>query len=184
MGMVWRILAVICLLFCGGFASYQGGKMISNGYKSRDWPAVQGQVVESRVDSRTVTKTSDGKRRTMTEYRAVIRYEYSVGGMNYTGDRLTVERTGYSGKNRGAAENAIKAYPTGSVVFVYYDPNNPAEAVLKPRAAGPAAWVLVAAGPGLLVAAILVAFRRHRRPMLGNVAMRAPSSPAAAEPTL
>ena len=180
-GIVWRVILVVCLVAGGGFASYQGGKMIGNGFKSRNWPATQGRVVESSVDTRTVTKTSNNKRRTTTEYRATIRYEYVVNSTTYTNDRITVERPGYSGKDRGAAENSARAYPTGSAVTVYYDPRNPATAVLRTGAAGPASWILLALGPIFLVVALLVALRRSPLRLSGRIPLRGPSQ--ATEPS-
>lgn len=164
-----RVFLVVALLLIGGFATYQGGRMIANGFKSRDWLATEGRVVQSRVDTATANRTSGGLRRNTTEYRATIRYEYNVGGVAYTGDRITVERTGYSGQNRGAAENAIRDYASGTAVTVYYDPRDPATAVLRPGIAGPAAWLLLAAGPILLVSSLWAAFRaRSRRGMPGR----------------
>jgi hypothetical protein len=174
-GILWRVILVVCLVAGGGFASYQGGKMISNGYQSRNWPAVQGRVVQSSVDTHTVTKTSNNKRRTTTEYRATIRYEYAVNGVTYTNDRITVERTGYSGKNRGAAENSARAYPSGSSVTVHYDPRNPATAVLQTGAAGPASWILPALGPIFLVVALFIALRRSPLRLSGRLPLRGPS---------
>lgn len=180
MGLLWRVVLATALVLGGGFAAYQGGKLIANGFKSRGYAATQGRVVQSRVDSERVTGTSGGKRRTTTEYRATIRYEYTVAGATYTGDRLTVERTGYSGKDRGAAERSAAAYPTGTAVTVYYDPRHPATAVLKPGLAGPAAWLLFAAGPAMLVAAGWLLLRLRRRPTPVSAAP-VPYRPSAAE---
>lgn len=70
-----------------------------------------------------------------TMYRAAVTYVYTVNGAQYTSDRLAIG-TGLGYGSPAIAEREVAKYPAGSMVQVYYNPNNPAEAVLETRAQG------------------------------------------------
>jgi len=80
------------------------------------WPEATGMVTQSAVE------VDDG-------YEVRVVYEYSVNGVGYSGSRIQFgSQTSYLRKGR--AEAAVSRYPVNSHVTVYYDPENPAEAVL------------------------------------------------------
>jgi len=58
------------------------------------------------------------------------RHLYLDGGTTYSGDRICFGRT-YSGGKRSLAKKVADSYPRGKKVTVYYDPEDPKEAVLK-----------------------------------------------------
>jgi hypothetical protein len=80
------------------------------------WPRVNGQVIESRVDDAHLEMT-----------KPVLRYRYQVGNQSYVGFRVAF--SGY-GVSRSAMDQLIKPYPQGSAVSVYYNPRDPSSAVL------------------------------------------------------
>jgi hypothetical protein len=59
-----------------------------------------------------------------------VSYEYQVLGQSYTGAKVAFG-VAKSYRFRSQAENALAYYPLDSQVTVYYDPSNPAEAVLE-----------------------------------------------------
>lgn len=83
----------------------------------RHWPSVPGQVLESRVDDAHLEMV-----------KPVLRYRYEVAGTAYVGFRIAF--SGY-GTSRRALDDLIKPYPVGRSVRVYYDPQDPASAVLN-----------------------------------------------------
>jgi Protein of unknown function (DUF3592) len=81
------------------------------------WPSVIGQVTESRVDDTHVDMT-----------KPVLRYRYEVGGQAYVGFRASFSGHGVS---RAAMDQLLRPFPQGSTVKVYYNPQDPASAVLN-----------------------------------------------------
>jgi hypothetical protein len=87
---------------------------------SKKWPTASGTVTASAVE-----KSPDHKRR----YRAALHYSYRVAGKEYRSTRV------FWGGNEGREKqmlSVVETYPAGGKVRVYYDPRNPAEAVLDP----------------------------------------------------
>jgi hypothetical protein len=87
---------------------------------SKRWPTSPGMVLSSALE-----KSPENKRR----YRAAVNYRYHVGGKDYESDRI------FWGGNEGRQNHmasVVASYPAHSKVAVYYDPQNPAEAVIDP----------------------------------------------------
>ncbi len=92
------------------------------------WPATMGNVIMSTIERRS---SEDG----YTEY-PVVRYSYQVSGQAYQSDKLAPgPEVGGTG-----ARKVVAKYPAGAQVMVFYDPRNPAEAVLERKA--PAQWLM------------------------------------------
>jgi hypothetical protein len=87
---------------------------------SKKWPTASGTVVSSALE-----RLPDNKRR----YRAAVQYAYRAGGKDYQASR--VFWGGNEGRERHMA-SVVETYPAGGKVRVFYDPNDPAEAVLDP----------------------------------------------------
>lgn len=107
----------------------------------RHWPSVPGQILESHVD--------DSQLEAM---KPVVRYRYQVDGKAYVGFRVAY--SGY-GSSRRAMDNLIRPYPVGSQVPVYYNPQNPAVAVLDIAARSDWAYWLLFGIAFLLVGTFL-----------------------------
>ena len=86
---------------------------------SNDWPSTPGVVSVSKVVNTIASK-----------FKAEVSYKYVVNQRTFSGTRIRFADTTGSSKSR--QENLIKPYPAGKEVEVFYDPKNPAEAVLEP----------------------------------------------------
>ena len=93
---------------------------------SQAWSTVQGTVVESRV-GRSASTDSEGE--VSYSYYPEIRYQYQVMGNEYQGDKISFSPKISS--IRSWAERVIAKYPTGANVTIYYQPDNPSNAVLE-----------------------------------------------------
>jgi hypothetical protein len=62
------------------------------------------------------------------EYVPVVRYEYTVQGDKYLGERL---HFGKQATDKTRAESVIGEYPAGQEVQVRYDPANPGSSSLQ-----------------------------------------------------
>jgi hypothetical protein len=118
------------------------------------WPTVTGTIIAS------VTFVEEGEYG-KTTYPSVS-YSYEVAGRIYEGDRIE-----WSGPlwtdNLQRLQRFGSAHPVGSRVTVYYDPDNPANALLEPKALGAAEMFLYLAVlfgiVGLLLLALLFSAR-------------------------
>ncbi len=87
---------------------------------SKKWPRASATVTASAVE-----KSPEHRWR----YRAALQYSYRVGGKDYQSSRV------FWGGNEGRQKHmasVVETYPAGGKVRVFYDPENPAEAVLDP----------------------------------------------------
>src|SRR5262245_51840255 len=98
---------------------------------SRKWPATTGKVLAAGIEPRTGHSSKGGY---YTSYYPVVQYEYTVNGQRFLGNRITFGgEVGYGWT--GMAQRQIAGYVPNSNVAVFYDPNEPANAVLE-RTAG------------------------------------------------
>lgn len=122
------IILTIAMIVGGIFLIVWGSNELKDAYQSRSWPSTQGKITSSYI-KKQVNKKS-GTNRTTTSFSAKVHYRYMVGGTTYSGDRICFGGT-YSGGKRSLAKKVADSYPKGKKVTVYYDPENPKEAVLK-----------------------------------------------------
>lgn len=118
-------LMIGLIVFATGYKFYQV-------YKAADWLSTHGKVIGAKAVSRRVrtAQTRFGAEKGGDEQVrnfADIHYEYRVNGKRYTGKRVSL------GEDLGDHDVAgmLDRYPLGSSVTVYYNPANPAEAVLE-----------------------------------------------------
>ena len=116
---------------------------------SLHWPQAQGVITSSRL--------VPGHFKQIKGYRPEIQYRYQVGGTEYLGSRRSFSRPNLA--TRAASESVIDAYPAGRTVTVFYDPKDPAFALLEPGLAGDMTllykmdlFVIAAFGAALLIA--------------------------------
>ena len=94
----------------------------------QSWSSAMGTVLASYLERRS---SSDGS----TNY-PVVQYSYQVGGQMYQGAKIA---PGMEVGGTGAGK-VVNRYPQGAQVMVFYDPNNPSDAVLEKKA--PAQWLM------------------------------------------
>lgn len=93
------------------------------------WPSTMGAVMMSTIEQR---HSSEGG---YTDY-PVVQYSYQIGGQAYQSMKLAPgPDVGGSG-----ARKVVGRYPVGAQVMVFYNPQNPSDAVLERKA--PAQWVM------------------------------------------
>jgi hypothetical protein len=109
------------------------------------WPSTNGVVTASSVEAR-----SSGEDEGFTDY-PVVRYSYQVGGQAFQGNRIALgPETGGSG-----ARKTVARYATGAPVTVFYNPQNPAEAILEKKAPAQALiWIILGLFDCVICAAI------------------------------
>lgn len=94
----------------------------------QSWASTMGTVMASYLERRS---SSDGS----TNY-PVVQYSYQVGGQTYQGAKIA---PGMDVGGTGAGR-VVEKYPQGAQVMVFYDPNNPSDAVLEKKAR--AQWLM------------------------------------------
>ncbi|MEP0806674.1 MAG: DUF3592 domain-containing protein [Chloroflexota bacterium] len=118
--------------------------------KAANWSSTLGTVTYSGIEWRRGSKGSS------VAY-PVVRYTYQFMGNSYEGNAIAPgPRVGGTG-----ARKVVERYPVGAQVMVYYDPNNPSDAVLERSMPGyvPVLWaVIVLVDLFLCGMAILLAF--------------------------
>jgi hypothetical protein len=94
---------------------------------AENWIMTLGEIVTSEV------KVGTSVRNRSRVYSPHIVYEYEVMGQRYRGERVHLGYELGAGIESWAAER-LADYPVGKRVEVYYDPNEPANAVLEKSA--------------------------------------------------
>lgn len=95
----------------------------------RQWPPTMGTVNTSYLERRSSSDSG------LTNY-PVVQYSYQVGGQTYNGMKIA---PGPEVGGTGAGK-VVSRYPAGAQVMVFYNPQNPSDAVLETKA--PAQWVI------------------------------------------
>ena len=113
------LLASLPVILFGVYSAVKAGQ-------SSGWVSAQGTVLESGIDADTRT----GDTGTSTTYQAEILYEYTVNGKEHVGNRVSFGDYGSSDRLR--AERIHRRYRVEDAVTVYYNPDDPDDAVLEP----------------------------------------------------
>ncbi len=146
------MLVLIALgLFAWAWFSHQRGQ------KSLAWPLTTGMITATGVREST-SEDSDGSR--STTCFPEVTYDYQVGGRNLSGSRIGVGST--SSTNQPAAALIANRYAVGSKVEVFYDPSEPAYAVLVRGTNSKLVATIAASGAIALVMAVVTNFVLRR----------------------
>lgn len=153
-GRIFSLSMGLMLLIAGFMVTYLLGlPLIEQAKASENWPTTKGVVLQSVVASPRSNTSSD------SSYEAVVAYRYQVEGQDYECGtvRLGID---IATSDRGLAQNTVQKYPVDKQVLVFYDPKNPAAAVLEPgvfkntKFFFELGWLLM--GPGALLAGLPV----------------------------
>ncbi len=119
-------IIIAALMIVGGWLAYQHltKPMADEADASELWMKTNGTITYSGIKKE---RDSDGK----TMYSADIRYEFTVEGEVYEGDKVSFG-SGFSSSNTSMAKKSLKKYPRLKSVDVYYDPEFPGSSVLEP----------------------------------------------------
>jgi len=106
---------------------------------SKSWPTTTGTVLSANVELRQSRSGRSGY--SLSHYPIVV-YDYEVRGQRYQGNRIGFSEIGTGWA--GPAQQKLARYPIGGAVQVYYNPQNPMEAVLERSAPGnPILWIIL-----------------------------------------
>ena len=138
-GLLCGCFFVLVFIGVGAFLIFQSIRSQRKAESSRAWPAIAGRLIDAQVSHHTSTD-SDGD--TSHHYTPKIRYSYQVAGQYYEGNKIGFGfQQSYS--SQAKAQAALSRFPPSGEVSVYYDPQNPAEAVLERKAGGStASWMI------------------------------------------
>jgi hypothetical protein len=121
LGCVFLVLNVIFL------AIILGTRRKMNAVQS--WSSTMGTVLASYLERRSSGNEGSAN-------YPVVQYSYQVGGKTHQGSKIA---PGMEVGGTGAGK-VVARYPEGAQVMVFYDPNNPSDAVLEKKA--PAQWIM------------------------------------------
>ncbi len=100
-----------------------------DGQATKSWPTTTGHVISADVQEKVETRRDMNDRpRTERTYTPAVRYEYTVGAQTYLGHRVKADDYG-GGADR--AYGIVNRYPAGTTLTVFYDPDDPDQAVLE-----------------------------------------------------
>lgn len=116
------ILFLALFLIVGVLITIWGWRTLQNARVSESWPTVSGEVTRSAIREEY---DEDG-----TVYYADVVYEYVAADKRYSNDRVSFGE--YGSSNRRHAIEIVERYPSGRIVTVAYDPDDPGTAVLEP----------------------------------------------------
>lgn len=116
----------IIFLLVGLFVTLRAIKDWRRYRDSESWAAVPGQITTSNVTSHRSSKGG-------TTYGIFITYTYQVMGQSYQGNQFSFGSEGTRYGTRSKAEAMLSNYQIGSQATVYYDPNDPKQAVLEQK---------------------------------------------------
>ena len=142
----------------GGYLLARNVPMTFEGWKSRSWPVVVGEVKESAAVPKPIV--SSARRGVVGTHVVMLRYEFSVMGRTYSGTRQSLDDVGII-RIAEFAQREADALPAGRSLQVFYDPSDPDKSLLTPGV--PAAGVLGSFFGLLLIAAglTLIAIGLH-----------------------
>jgi hypothetical protein len=113
------LFALPVVVMIGAMIANVGLKM----HRAKGWLQVEGRITRSKL---MVRRPSAGNDIGTAVNVPDIAYSFMAGGLSYQGRRVSLGDI--SGK---FAEEAVRRYPVGSVVTVYYDPADPSDCVLE-----------------------------------------------------
>lgn len=147
---VWLIIFPLLFGFLGVLFLVLGLVQRSKGQAVAKWPKVPGEVLAAGLKDHVSTDEDSG---TTVSYEPVIQYRYQVAGQEFRSDRYRLGSKHTVMDQKRAAAVAAR-YPAGTRVDVFYNPQNPADAVLEAGSAG--GTVLIVLGVVFLVVACCV----------------------------
>jgi len=124
------LLGIICFfsifMISGLVLTYNYTILLYESKASLSWSTCEGIITHHQIERRM----TGGRGKSYVS--DIFRYDYTIEGEKYTGDRY---RIGYLGDpHTGQGRKLVDAHPVGTVVKVYYSPSSPAASVLVPGA--------------------------------------------------
>lgn len=133
--LVVLLAAVLPLVLLAAWLGIRAWTDLRRAWQARGWLPVAGVVMQSEVEEvlvRVRVSTSVNATRLVLRYRPRVVYRYTANGATHWSDRLHFGAVLLS-SDTTAASHMIARLPPGAVVTIYYNPANPADAVLERR---------------------------------------------------
>jgi Protein of unknown function (DUF3592) len=120
------VLGLFVLILSGALVVFDGyvGWVAYRQIRAQNYPTTAGVVTHSAVEGH-------GGRH--SNYRPNVQYKYAVAGVTYSCNRY---RFGDVYAFEGKAHQIVGEHPVGTQVRVYYNPDDPADALLQPGVDG------------------------------------------------
>ena len=124
---------------------------VRRGLRTGPWLAVPGRIVEGRTQAGPRVRSLWISRQ--RSYNLAIVYSYEVAGRTWQGARIKFGESGAG--SYGDVQLVQERYGPGTRVTVYYDPEDPSQAVLE-RGVSANVWFGLAVGTALLAATMIL----------------------------
>lgn len=122
----------LATLLLGALALILGAeayRLYRRGLQAARWPTASGRITGAELEEGPMM----GRFVRTVSHRAAITYAYQVGGREWRSKRVFFGDEAFA--TGTAARDRVRKYEPESTVQVYYDPDDPSQAVLEPRAA-------------------------------------------------
>lgn len=141
----WLVFVGLFFTGLGGWPMMKLAIATIRWFRSRHWSATTGTIVHAIIEDAT-RKDDDSD-----WYLTRVRYRYTAEGKEYGGERqrFVDDRSSYE-----EAQGIFQKYSAGDSVRVWYNPKNPAEAVLS-RSVRTAYVVVGIVGAGFVACGVL-----------------------------
>lgn len=149
MGNITVILVTVPFVIVALVLGFIGLRQKARVSVTKEWPTTNGTVLFSTVEARRSSSSSGG---TSTSYYPSVVYQYQVNGQTFQSNQLSMGMRVGLGSYNAVQQRVTENYSPGSVITVYYNPNNPQQAVLEHSAVGGNIMILVA----VFIVAILI----------------------------
>ncbi len=73
-----------------------------------------------------------------------VEYTYQVNGQTYKNERLAFGPVEHFYVKKADAQYALRQFPYGKTVTVFYNPKHPQDSTLKPAASNLGCWIIIA----------------------------------------
>ena len=135
------ILISLGLFILGAF----GISNLERDRSSLHWPSTSGII-----DSATLERSGlNGPNARFNHFWADISYDYQIAGVSYHGTRVSFgglwRGIDFNRSDKWRATRVLDHYPKGKQVTVFYDPSDPATAILEPKITD-RTWISLAFG--------------------------------------
>ncbi len=128
LGIIPTLLGIPFLLVGTGFTFFVLSRAVK-ALGSRKWPRVAAELESARLrEVVTEVVRHDHAKAVVVDFS----YRYQVDGRTYSGSRVTF--SDYVNKTGAALKKLQRQYQTHRLIFVYYNPADPADSVLIPGA--------------------------------------------------
>lgn len=148
------ILGII-LIVIGLILSIYGYSIIGKGMEAKGWQDTEATIVHSDLDEKWISVVAaNGNINWKKTYSVDIAYTYFVNHTQYRSNKIGRYKS-WDNINQ-EAKRVLRQYPKWSKFKVYYDPKDPANALLEPNLVLTDFFVLILGGVFVLLGSIAV----------------------------